>query len=247
MLIYSSVLVWICPLILRGLSWCGNLVEVFSDIGSWAITGARGWHTATKSHNKNALGKKSSFEENIRWRKRCVNDAYLQNFRISGKTSNDVKTGFPWHIWNFHGLDFEFCSVSDLDSCWLCPRWCRPSLSVCGLLPANSFVPATQATGGRGAAQHHSCPTRQSSYRGKASPGRLPPGVVQTRSPLSISGYIVSTGHQNIKNTTMADKPIYIHHTTVIADLQHAQLLAFSLSPMPQCHSINSHHSSHWT
>ena len=200
MLIYYSVFVWICPLILRGLSWCGNLVEVFSDIGSWAITGGRGWHTATKgSHNKNALGKKSSFEENIRWRKRCVNDAYLQNFRISGKTSNDVKTGFPWHIWNFHGRDFEFCSVSDLDSCWLCPRWCRPSLSVCGLLPANSFVPATQATGGRGAAQHHSCPTRQSSYRGKASPGRLPPGVVQTRSPLSISGYIVFRGHQNIR------------------------------------------------
>ena len=136
-------------------------------------------HT-TKMHS----AKNSSFKKNVKWHKRFANDQYLQNFRISGQTSNSVKTGFPWHTWNFHGRDFEFCSVSDLDSCWLCPRWCRPSLSVCGLLPANSFVPATQATGGRGAAQHHSCPTRQSSYRGKASPGRLPPGVVQTRSPL---------------------------------------------------------------
>ena len=38
-----------------------------------------------------------------------------------------------------------------------------------------------------------------------------------------------------------SDEPIYIHHTTGMAGLQHAQLLAFSLSPEPQCHSINSH------
>ena len=67
---------------------------------------------------------------------------------------------------NFHGRDFEFSPAQQFGRCWLCPRWCRPSLSVCGLLPANSFVPATQATGGRRAAQHHSC-------RGKASPGRI--------------------------------------------------------------------------
>ena len=137
-----SVFVWICTLILAwALVWQSELsIFRYRKLGNHSRE--RVTQCSLGVTQQKCTRKKWQLKENAGLHRRCVNNAYLPNFEICGgeMSCNVVETEFAWHTsmavtlsWAA-GQQFGWCW------CWLCPRWCRPSLSVCGVLPPCQLI-----------------------------------------------------------------------------------------------------------